>query len=265
MDKIPSEADAVAPILAEKLSALADRLIGTGMELSQENQDRLLAFLTILTNYNQKVNLVGNCDPHHLVERHTVDGLTLVSRIRSELSEAKVAGQRLRYLDIGTGGGLPGMIVALCCPDLATTLMDATLKKCTFLQFAIDQLGLAEQIEVVNGRAEEMARESQFRERYKFVTARAVGTLKLTTELAVPFLKPGGIFLAQKTKSRIAAEIKESKDLLINIGAEIEAIEEVENLGKFEELKEALIVPVLKRHTTPNKYPREWKLIAPAK
>jgi len=141
-------------------------------------------------------------------------------------------------------------------------LMDATAKKCGFLTSVVQKLGLTEQIEVVNGRAEELSRESQFRERYRFVSARAVGTLKLTIELALPYLKSGGVFLAQKTKSRIAAEIAESKDLLANIGGEIETIEE---LDRFAEFKEALIVPVKKLHATPKQYPRDWKLIAPAK
>ncbi|MBS1991161.1 MAG: 16S rRNA (guanine(527)-N(7))-methyltransferase RsmG [Cyanobacteria bacterium SZAS LIN-2] len=232
------------------------------MELSEESHNLIGRYLLTLTNYNQKVNLVGNCEPHMLIERHTLDGLTLVSRIRKELAANKGQSGRQRYLDLGTGGGLPGMIVALACPELAVTLLDATAKKCAFLEMVARELGQNERIEVVNGRAEELARESQFRERYRFVTARAVGTLKVTSELAIPFLKPGGLFLAQKTTSRIQAEIAESKDLLSSIGAEIGQIEALE---QYEELKEALIVPVKKLHATPQKYPREWKQIVPAR
>jgi 16S rRNA (guanine527-N7)-methyltransferase len=235
------------------------------MELSQHSQEMICTYLNMLTDYNQKVNLVGSCDPHLLTARHTLDGLTLVSRIRREVDPehgGKPSQNRMRYLDIGTGGGLPGMIVALACPQLAVTLMDATAKKCTFLEAVTKALGLTEQVEVVNGRAEEMARENQFRERYKFVSARAVGSLKVTIELAIPFLKPGGLFLAQKTKLRIDAEMGESKDLLNNIGAEIE---EIEALAQFDELREALIVPVRKLHATPKQYPRDWKLISPPK
>jgi 16S rRNA (guanine527-N7)-methyltransferase len=245
--------------LANGIARLAERVQGTDMELSRESQGMINTYLHMLTNYNQKVNLVGNCDPHLLTERHTLDGLTLVSRIRRD---TKSSITRLRYLDIGTGGGLPGLIVALACPQLAVTLMDATAKKCNFLEMVIKELGLAERVEIVNGRAEELARESQFRERYRFVSARAVGSLKVTIELAIPFLKPGGLFLAQKTKSRIEAEMAESKDLLANIGGEIE---EIEALAQFDELREALIVPVRKRHVTPKQYPRDWKLISPTK
>jgi 16S rRNA (guanine527-N7)-methyltransferase len=247
--------------LETHFSALMTRLTGTAMEIDEAAQKNLLGYLRLLSNYNQKVNLVGNCDPYSLVERHALDGLTLLPVIRAEMARSKSPNQRQRYLDIGTGGGLPGMVVAICAPLLATTLMDATLKKCNFLQFAIDELGLEEQIEVVNGRAEEGARENQLRERYKFVTARAVGTLKLTTELAIPYLKPGGLFIAQKTTSRLDSELKEAKELLHNIGAEVEH-DGIEQLD-FPELKEALIVPVRKKNPTPNKFPREWKLIAP--
>jgi len=261
-DNLASQLDPPVAELETKLSALAERVKGTDMELSPESQSQILAYLGILSNYNQKVNLVGNCDPHHLIDRHTLDGLTLVSRIRKHVTAAKSSSSRLRYLDIGTGGGLPGMIVALACPELAVTLLDATAKKCNFLEMIVAELNHSERIEVINGRAEELARDDKFRERYRFVTARAVGTLKVTIELAIPFLKPGGLFLAQKTSSRIEAESAESKDLLTNIGAEIGKIESLE---QFEELKEALIVPVKKLHVTPNKYPREWKQIVPSK
>jgi 16S rRNA (guanine527-N7)-methyltransferase len=248
--------------LAKNLAALSQRLSGTEMAFSKESESQMATYLSTLTNYNQKVNLVGNCDPHLLTDRHTLDGLTLAGRINREIKASRTPEARHRYLDIGTGGGLPGMIVALACPQLAVTLMDSTAKKCQFLQMVIGELGLAERVEVINGRAEEMARESQLRERYKFVSARAVGTLKVTIELAVPFLKPGGLYLAQKTTSRIEAEMAESKDLLQNIGAEVE---EIEAVGPFEELKEALIVPVRKLHATPKQYPRDWKLISAAK
>jgi 16S rRNA (guanine527-N7)-methyltransferase len=264
-DNLASPPETTNPELAQYMASLAGRVNGTDMELSQLSQEMINTFLNMLTNYNQKVNLVGSCEPRLLTERHTVDGLTLVSRIRRDIESSKSAkspNARLRYLDIGTGGGLPGMIVALACPQLAVTLMDATAKKCTFLEAVIKELGLTERVEIVNGRAEELARKSQFRERYKFVSARAVGSLKITIELAIPFLKPGGLFLAQKTKSRIDAEMAESKDLLANIGGEIEEIEE---LAQFDELREALIVPVRKRHATPKQYPRDWKLISPTK
>jgi 16S rRNA (guanine527-N7)-methyltransferase len=252
----------VSAQLAKNLAALSQRLSGTEMAFSSESENNIAAYLCALTNYNQKVNLVGNCDPHLLTDRHTLDGLTLAGRIKREIEACKTPDARMRYLDIGTGGGLPGMIVALACPQLAVTLMDATAKKCQFLELVINELGLGERVEVINGRAEEMAREGQLRERYKFVSARAVGTLKVTIELAIPFLKPGGLFLAQKTTSRIEAEMAESKDLLNNIGAEID---EIEAVGPFDELREALIVPVRKLNATPKQYPRDWKLISPPK
>jgi 16S rRNA (guanine527-N7)-methyltransferase len=261
-DNLASSPEISDADLGKFLASLCERLRGTDMELSAESQVMINTYLAMLTNYNQKVNLVGSCEPRLLTERHTLDGLTLVARIRREIEASKAQNLRLRYLDIGTGGGLPGMIVALACPQLAVTLMDATAKKCQFLQNVISELALAERVEVVNGRAEELARENQFRERYKFVSARAVGSLKVTIELAIPFLKPGGLFLAQKTKSRIDAEMAESKDLLNNMGGEIE---EIEALEQFEELKEALIVPVRKRHATPKQYPRDWIVISSAK
>src|ERR1700684_4375619 len=105
-DNLASRTETPDSELAKHIASLADRVNGTDMELSQHSQEMLNTYLNMLTNYNQKVNLVGNCEPRLLTERHTLDGLTLVSRIRRDTEASKSAkstNTRLRYLDIGTG------------------------------------------------------------------------------------------------------------------------------------------------------------------
>ena len=147
------------------------------------------------------------------------------------------------------------MVLAIACPELTVTMVDSIGKKCRFLSEVSDTLNLRTQ--VINGRAEELGHESSKRGHFDLATARAVATLKVTMELCQPFLKVGGLYIAQKTRSRIDQELAESQFLMRDLPCRLE------RTVTFSEsdLSENLVLVMRKDEPTKAKYPRSWKQI----
>jgi 16S rRNA (guanine527-N7)-methyltransferase len=156
---------------------------------------------------------------------------------------------RLRVIDVGSGGGLPGLPLRLARPDLALTLLEANRRKAAFLVQASATLGLAD-VEVVARRAEEAGHDPRHRETYDFALARAVAAMPVLVELCLPFVAVGGRLLAMKTDASAEAEsaraaIDRLGGRLLEIGA---AATSARSLGQ--------VVVVEKVRPTPLEYPR---------
>lgn len=126
----------------------------------------------------------------------------------------------LRVLDVGTGGGFPGMVVAITRPDLVVTLLDATRKKTAFLEQVATDLGLS--VQVRTGRAEELAREAELAGSFDLVTARAVAALDRLLPWTLPFLRPGGHLYAVKGE-RWQEELEAASEALRRLGGQVVA------------------------------------------
>jgi 16S rRNA (guanine527-N7)-methyltransferase len=164
-----------------------------GIAFDDGDIDRLGRFLGLLLEANQRFNLTRITDPVDAWHRHVYDSLTLLPII------ASVGARRL--IDIGSGGGLPGLVLAIVMPDVHITLVESTGKKARFLRDATTTLGL-DNVEILDDRAEAIGRDRQtHRERYDVVTARAVGKLPVLIELTVPLARIGGLVLAIKGRS----------------------------------------------------------------
>ncbi len=161
----------------EELTALL-RAGGVNAALAQ----RLAAYGTLLLTTNRDVNLTGAKSPEALAP-HLIDALSLAPDVRGPL------------IDIGTGGGLPGIPLALAT-GVRVTLVDAVKKKVVFLQHALHELGL--EGEAIDGRAEVLGQDPVYRERFLTATARAVASAPTVAELTVPFLSVGGRALLQR-------------------------------------------------------------------
>jgi len=158
-------------------------LAAAGFELSDAEHVRLTRFVELLRAENERVNLTGTRDPRDLWSLHVCDSLALLPLI----DEHRPA----RLLDLGTGGGLPGLVVACVCPGIHVTLLDATQKKLVALGRITAELGLTNAA-TLWGRAETLAHQPAHREQYDAVTVRAVGDLRVCLEYATGFLRPGG-------------------------------------------------------------------------
>src|SRR3712207_3219646 len=158
------------------------------ISLEERQIEALLSYVSLLLEYNQHTNLTAIREEKAVLEKHILDSLLLQEFIPEE---AKTA------IDIGTGAGFPGMVLAICNPQLQFTLLDSIGKKTKFLDLLKERLQL-NNVEVVNARAEDYIQASKRREFYDLGFCRGVSKLAVILEYMIPFLKVGAIFLPQK-------------------------------------------------------------------
>lgn len=224
------------------------------MNLSAETLTGFSSYLDALYKYNEKVNLVANADPEVVVKRHILDCLALVEVIESAENPIKYSGKTKRLIDIGSGAGLPGLVIAIAISDMKVTLLDSIGKKTRFLEETSKALSLSERVSVVTGRAEELARTGK-RATFDLATSRAVGHLGIVIELALPLLKVGGRILCQKSRNQVENEISAISDCLKPIGAKKpQIIVPKIQVGDIEHV----IVSIEKQKETPHDFPRPW-------
>jgi 16S rRNA (guanine527-N7)-methyltransferase len=183
----------------------AARLAAIGVALDAAAEARLGDYLARLLAMNEQMNLTAIHDPAQAWEKHALDALTLVPLL-AELS----AGSRL--VDVGSGGGVPGIPLAIARPDLKVTLVEATQKKAAFLSAVAEALGLAN-VSVRAERAEQLAG-GDLRGTFHAVTARAVGRLSVLVPLTAPFAKVGGLVLLVKGQ-RADEELAEAARVMV--------------------------------------------------
>lgn len=222
--------------------------------LAPDQIAKVEVFLKALITFNQHTNLVAKSETAILIDRHVVDSLTLVPIINHYSDIDKVQS----LVDVGTGGGFPGTIVAIACENLEVSLLEATAKKCRFLETAAAQIKLKQPIGVINGRAEELGNLAEFRETFDFATVRAVGTVALVAELLIPLLKVGGFAFLQKTDRQLQEEMPEAEIRLEQLGA---TVEEVISLAAEGSDSGRVVLVLGKKSKTPADFPRPWSRI----
>lgn len=192
-----------------------------------------------LIENNKKFNLTAIYDEEGVFCKHFLDSVVGESCF---FNGAKVC-------EIGSGGGFPSLPLKIVRRDLNFTLVESTGKKCTYLNNAVDKLNL-QGVKVVNGRAEELAKDSLYRERFDYCEARAVARLNTLCEYCLPFVKKGGYFIAYK--GDCDEEVKEAERAIKVLGGELEQVKKY-LLSDGE--KRALVI-IKKVAPTPLKYPR---------
>ncbi|MEX0885599.1 MAG: 16S rRNA (guanine(527)-N(7))-methyltransferase RsmG [Phycisphaeraceae bacterium] len=232
---------------------MADPRIPQFVSASLERLDIALADaqLTLLADYvdrlleaNQRMNLTAAREPDAAWQRLILDSLTLVAGLESD-----PAGVQL--IDVGTGGGIPGIPLAIARPDIRVTLLDATGKKVRFLQECIDALPLAN-VRAIQARAEEAGQDPAHREHYDLAVCRAVGTVAEVLEYTLSLVGVRGRVLAMKA-SQAERELRDATDALAILGGgEVQVVEAYP--PDFEQ--ELVVISVLKERPTPPDYPR---------
>jgi len=212
------------------------------IELHNDQIRQFEQYQDLLLDWNEKINLTAITDERGVVVKHFVDSLTCL----------KYVNDNSKVLDVGTGAGFPGIPLKIMKDDINVTLLDSLNKRIIYLNDVIDKLDL-KNIEAIHGRAEEMGKKKEYREKYDFVTARAVANLRVLSEYCLPFVKVGGCFLAMKG-SNVDEEIAEAEDIIKKLGGKIEKIDKVV-LNCDEEIIHHIVV-IKKEKNTPNEYPR---------
>ena len=205
MERTPLSLPSSAPLVPP--ADLAERLAAIGVTLTPSAIAQLGDYLGRLLAMNEQMNLTAIKDAASVWERHALDALTLVPLVPPN---AKV-------IDIGSGGGIPGIPLAIARPDLSITLLDATHKKVSFLAAVSEAIGLTN-VTALAGRAEGSP---ELFGRFDVVTARAVARLELLAKLVVPFARAGGSALLIKGQ-RADEELAEAKSVLKKLRVEHE-------------------------------------------
>ena len=192
-----------------------------------------------LLQYNEKINLTSITDKNEVFSKHFLDSI---------LGE-KLFFEGAHVIEIGSGGGFPSIPLKVLRDDLSFTLVESTAKKCNYLTACVDNFAL-NGVKVVNGRAEELGKLAQYREKYDCSTARAVARLNVLCEYCMPFVKVGGNFIAYK--GECDKELIEAEKAIKVLGGEIESVQKY-NLPSGDK---RTLISIKKVCATPEKYPR---------
>ena len=160
-----------------------------GMSLTDGQVDQMACHAAELEKWNRHINLTAIKGPQDIARKHFLDALAIEPYIRSR------SGQ---FLDMGTGGGFPGLPVKLLNPDIQMVLMDASRKKIHFLKHVIRMLGI-DGIEAIHGRVEDLHNDGVSAGRFHGILARGLADLARLAEMAAPLLAPAGILYALKS------------------------------------------------------------------
>ena len=189
-EPLPTRVQDTPELPAEYEAAVARGLADLGIALPDGARAAIDGHVRLLLAWTRAINVTAIRDPSDVALRHVIDSLTAVPWLRS-----RSIG---RLLDLGSGGGFPGIPLAAAVPTVEVTLAEPTRKKARFLETAVTAIGLAGRVPVVAARAEELARDRASRGRWDAVTARALASSAELVELAFPLLAPGGALLAWK-------------------------------------------------------------------
>ncbi len=171
-------------------AALREGISALGLELADGQVEALLAYLALLQKWNRVYNLTAVRDPMLMLRHHLLDSLAVIGPLRRTLlARGSVAGARL--LDVGSGGGLPGVVIAICCPEVHVTCVDAVAKKSAFIRQSAATLGL-DNLESAHARVERMSG------RFDVVCSRAFASMADFVAWTSQLLAPGACWMAMK-------------------------------------------------------------------
>lgn len=217
-----------------------------GLPLTDRQTEQFLRYARLLTEWNRVMNLTAITDQEEIVRKHFVD--SCIPLAFPAFSGSFEGG---KMLDVGTGAGFPGIPLKILRPELSVTLMDSLDKRIRFLGAVTEELGLSG-VTLVHGRAEELGRKPGFREQFSVVVSRAVASLPVLLEYALPFTAPGGLFLAYKGADS-DEEVRKARRAAVLLGGSA-AKSEVFVLPESDYGRS--LIAYRKIRSTPPRYPR---------
>lgn len=227
----------MSEIFENKLNALSIML--TDIQKQQFDQ-----FYELLVEWNKVMNLTGITEYDEVNEKHFIDSLSLVKAIDVNKVET--------VIDIGTGAGFPGIPLKIAFPHLNVVLLDSLNKRIQFLNTVIMELGLKD-IKTIHGRAEDFAKQSEYREKFDLCVSRAVANLSTLSEYCLPYVKVGGMFIPYKS-GEIDDEVKQADKAICILGGKLDEVIKFQLPGT--EVNRSF-VKINKTQNTQKKYPRK--------
>ncbi|KAL2612689.1 hypothetical protein R1flu_024381 [Riccia fluitans] len=204
--------------------------------LDRKQLTQVSEYIDSLLDWNQRMDLTAVTERDAVMERHIMDSLALLPVLEAAYGEnsstTTTTTEQLNIIDVGTGAGLPGIVFAIARPAWQITLLESLQKRCNFLDYAVKKSGLSN-VEVVRARAEDGGQDKMHREKYDVAVARAVAEMRVLSELCLPFVRVGGIFVAAKGPNPLE-EVELSKKAVHLLGASILSISNVDSTGPLE-------------------------------
>jgi 16S rRNA (guanine527-N7)-methyltransferase len=179
------------------LIKLQGGLVELGLTLSDHQQKQLIDYLAMIAKWNKVYNLTAIRDPDEMLTHHLLDSLAVVSPLQKHLASLLIATPRV--LDVGAGAGLPGIVIAICCPSIEVICVDTVGKKAAFIQQVAVSLGL-KNLKGLHARVEEM-KSTDVQQGFDVITSRAFASLLDFTTLTSAHLKTAGVWMAMKAKT----------------------------------------------------------------
>ena len=227
-----------------ELKEFKEIFINESKDLNLEINDKQLEFfyqyMNGIIDWNDKINVTAITDEKMFIVKHFVDSLAI----------NKFVAQAKSIIDIGTGGGFPGIPLKIMNYDKKVTLIDSVNKKLNVIRDITKDMDLGE-LEILHSRAEELASKQEYRETYDIATTRAVSNFSTILEYMLPFIKVGGYAICMKGPN-YTEEFEEAKVAIEVLGGKFDSIERL-NVGN--ELERNIII-IKKVKNTPKKFPR---------
>ena len=231
--------------MEKNLELLIKKAEEFNINLTAGQLEQFQKYFEFLYEYNKHTNLVSSAEPESTVLKHFADSLSI-----GLLQEDLDLNNLKTVLDIGIGGGFPGVPIITAFPWLKLCAVDSVGKKTKFISELSELLGIDKRVEVINSRAEELINLPDKRESFDIAVSRAVSRLNVLSEYTLPFVKVGGYFIAYKAKT-CNEEINEAKKALHILGGEVRKVVDYTLSGE-----ERKLILIKKNKSTPEKYPR---------
>ena len=218
------------------------------ISLSQEQKRQFVTYYEYLIEKNKVMNLTAITEYEEVIVKHFLDSLSIVKAGCFE--QNALNGKSV--IDIGTGAGFPGIPLKIAFPQLKITLLDSLNKRVNFLNEVIEMLGLSK-VEAVHGRAEDYAKQKEYRECFDFCVSRAVANLSTLSEYCIPFVKEGGCFISYKS-GKIDEELSQAGNAVKVLGGKVLDVVKFPLMGT--DMDRSFVI-IKKTRPTAKKYPRK--------